>query len=82
LATPPPELSWGKILGAGWLSGIGFTMSLFIATLAFGDGALLDMAKIGTLAASLAAGACGSILLLRQTEPRVSNNSVQVPVIS
>jgi NhaA family Na+:H+ antiporter len=65
LATPPAELSWRTIFGAGCLSGIGFTMSLFIATLAFGDGALLDMSKIGTMAASLAAAICGSMILLR-----------------
>jgi NhaA family Na+:H+ antiporter len=66
LATPPAEVSWGKIFGASWLCGIGFTMSLFIANLAFGEGALLDMAKIGTLAASVGAGLCGSIFLLRR----------------
>lgn len=65
LATGPAELSWGRILGAGWLSGIGFTMSLFIAGLAFGEETLLDMAKIGTMAASLAAGIFGSIVLIR-----------------
>jgi Na+:H+ antiporter, NhaA family len=65
LATPPGDLPWGKIFGAACLCGIGFTMSLFIATLAFGDGTLLDMAKIGILAASLAAGTFGSIFLLR-----------------
>jgi len=70
LATQPAELSWGRIFGAAWLSGIGFTMSLFIAGLAFDDGALLGMAKIGTMAASLAAGICGSIVLLRQAGAR------------
>jgi Na+:H+ antiporter, NhaA family len=59
-------VSWGKIFGASWLCGIGFTMSLFIANLAFGEGALLDMSKIGTLAASVGAGLCGSIFLLRR----------------
>jgi NhaA family Na+:H+ antiporter len=66
LATPPAEVSWGKIFGASWLCGIGFTMSLFIATLAFGEGTLLAMSKIGTLAASVGAGLCGSIFLLRR----------------
>jgi NhaA family Na+:H+ antiporter len=70
LATPPAELSWGQILGAGWVCGIGFTMSLFIATLAFGDGALLDMSKIGILAASLSAGICGGIFLLRVADAK------------
>jgi NhaA family Na+:H+ antiporter len=40
-------------------------MSLFIAGLALGDGDLLDMSKIGTLAASIAAGCVGRILLLK-----------------
>lgn len=65
LATPPLDFSLKNLLGAGWLCGIGFTMSLFIATLAFGDGVLLDMSKIGTIAASLAAGILGSMVLLR-----------------
>jgi NhaA family Na+:H+ antiporter len=66
LATPPAGVSWGKIFGASWLCGIGFTMSLFIASLAFGEGVLLDMSKIGTLAASVGAGLCGSAFLLRR----------------
>ena len=66
LAKLPSELSWGNIFGAGSLCGIGFTMALFIATLAFGEGALLDMSKIGILGASLLAGICGSGLLLRK----------------
>jgi Na+/H+ antiporter NhaA len=41
-------------------------MSLFIASLAFGEGVLLDMSKIGTLAASVGAGLCGSAFLLRR----------------
>jgi Na+:H+ antiporter, NhaA family len=64
IASPPPGVSWRKIFGASWLCGIGFTMSLFIATLAFGEGPMLDIAKIGTLAASVAAGICGSIFLI------------------
>ena len=67
LAMLPSELSWRNILGAGCLCGIGFTMALFIATLAFGEGALLNMSKIGTLGASLLAGICGSLLLLRES---------------
>jgi Na+:H+ antiporter, NhaA family len=58
-------VTWSQIFGASWLCGIGFTMSLFIASLALGNGNLLDMAKIGTLAASIAAGCVGSILLLK-----------------
>jgi Na+:H+ antiporter, NhaA family len=63
LATRPASVSWGQIFGSAWLCGIGFTMSLFIASLALGDGDLLDMSKIGTLAASIGAGCIGSVLL-------------------
>lgn len=52
-----------QLLGAGCLSGIGFTMSIFISELAFTDVALIDQAKIGILAASFAAGVLGVIVL-------------------
>jgi NhaA family Na+:H+ antiporter len=65
VAAQPKSVSWAQIFGASWLCGIGFTMSLFIATLAFGEGALLDMSKIGTLTASVAAAICGSLFLVR-----------------
>jgi len=42
---------------------------LFIASLALGDGDLLDMSKIGTLAASILAGGVGSLLLLKRGTP-------------
>lgn len=64
VATQPSAVSWGQIFGSSWLCGIGFTMSLFIATLAFGESNLLDMSKIGTLAASVGAAVCGSMFLL------------------
>jgi len=79
LATPAADLSWKTIFGGSWLCGIVFTMSLFIAALAFGEGASLDMAKIGTLAASLAGGICGSVVLLRRPERALLNKSVEVP---
>ena len=67
LASTPPDLSSGALFGAAWLCGIGFTMSLFIGDLAFGEGVLLDMSKIGILAASLASGTCASIFLVRRS---------------
>jgi len=78
LATAPPELSWIELFGASWLCGIGFTMSLFIATLAFGEGALLDMSKIGVLSASFASGVCGSLFLLGRTGSGRSDNQEKV----
>ncbi len=75
LAVAPPDFSQRALFGAAWLCGIGFTMSLFIATLAFGDGALLNMAKMGVLAASLASGICASLFLTRQTGSRTHSDS-------
>ncbi|HET6370190.1 MAG TPA: Na+/H+ antiporter NhaA, partial [Nitrospiria bacterium] len=64
LATMPSSVKWRQIYGAGWLGGIGFTMSLFIANLAFGESPSLRMAKVGILAASILAGAGGWIILV------------------
>ncbi|MFZ4058999.1 MAG: Na+/H+ antiporter NhaA [Ferruginibacter sp.] len=51
-AALPAGISWKHIWGAGLLAGIGFTMSIFIATLAFSDAAFTDIAKIATMLAS------------------------------
>ena len=63
LAFLPNEIGWRQILGAGALAGIGFTMSLFVANLAFGPTPMLETAKVGILAASVAAGAAGTFIL-------------------
>jgi NhaA family Na+:H+ antiporter len=63
LADLPKGISWWHIYGASWLAGIGFTMSLFIAGLAFGEGPELTAAKLGILAASLIAGLAGWLIL-------------------
>jgi NhaA family Na+:H+ antiporter len=65
LASLPANVSWRHIHGAGWLAGIGFTMSLFMTGLAFTDDAQLTAAKLGILAASLTAGIAGSVILVR-----------------
>jgi len=64
LASKADSFSWRSLFGASCLCGIGFTMSLFIATLAFADTPFLDVSKIGTLAASVAAGLGGSLVLM------------------
>jgi NhaA family Na+:H+ antiporter len=58
----PHDLSWAGVLVAGCLGGIGFTMSIFIATLAFPGTDLLISAKQGILLASLLAGLVGFTL--------------------
>jgi NhaA family Na+:H+ antiporter len=67
----PAGSTWRQVYGAGWLAGIGFTMSLFIAGLAFAERpALLDAAKIGILAGSLVSGMGGFVILRFTSEPR------------
>ena len=55
----PEGVGWGGILLAGLLAGIGFTMSIFIAMLAFADANLLAAAKLGVLAGSTLAAVLG-----------------------
>ncbi len=64
-ATLPQNAGWGALISTAMLGGIGFTMSLFIAGLAFPDPAMLDEAKIGVLTASTIAGVIGYIVLGR-----------------
>lgn len=64
LAKLPAQASWGQMTGVALLCGIGFTMSLFIALLAFDDPAMQDHAKIGILLGSVASGLLGAIFLM------------------
>lgn len=59
----PRGVGWRQVLGAGALAGVGFTVSLFVTSLAFDDPAVADVAKIGVLAASVMAAALGAALL-------------------
>jgi len=69
VATLPAGVSPAKLLGASILTGIGFTVALFIAALAYPDAPpLLAQAKVGILVGSLVAGVGGS-LVLRGTRP-------------
>lgn len=63
IATLPAGVDWRALQGAAWLGGIGFTMSLFIAGLAFRDAASLEAAKLAVLASSSVAGLVGFLLL-------------------
>jgi NhaA family Na+:H+ antiporter len=66
VAALPSDSTWRALHGVSWLGGIGFTMSLFIAGLAFPTSPeLLDSAKVGILAASILAGLAGWIVLRR-----------------
>lgn len=66
LVTKPASFSWLQVVGAGLLGGIGFTMSIFIANLAFVGSPYLAQAKFAILCASFVAGVT-AYLLLRTT---------------
>ena len=59
----PEGVTWAQVFGVGLLAGIGFTVSIFISSIAFDDGALVDQAKMGVFAASVLAGVVGYVLL-------------------
>ncbi|GAA0675704.1 Na+/H+ antiporter NhaA [Sphingomonas insulae] len=63
LARPPGGASWPQVYGTALLCGIGFTMSLFIAGLAFADPKLVDEVKVGILAGSLLSAVSGYVVL-------------------
>lgn len=65
LAKLPKDLSMNKLLGAGFLGGIGFTMSIFISLLAFDDPTIINNAKFMILTASLLSGIVGFLWLKR-----------------
>ncbi|ADE15883.1 Na+/H+ antiporter NhaA [Nitrosococcus halophilus Nc 4] len=62
MAIRPPDLNWVLLTAGGLLAGIGFTMALFIANLAFSP-SLINAAKIGILSASVFSALAGIVLL-------------------
>ena len=67
----PPGVRWSHVAGAGMLGGIGFTMSIFIANLAFADdAAMVDASKAAVLLASLVAGVLGYAVLRMTAQKR------------
>ena len=65
LASLPRGVSWGGVLVVGCVAGIGFTMALFIGTLAFFDASMLAVVKLAVLAASAVAGVGGLVVGFR-----------------
>ena len=63
LAELPDDVSLTQIAAVGMLAGVGFTMALFISTLAWVDPALVETAKAGVLAGSLLAALVGCLML-------------------
>ncbi len=65
----PRGVSWTHIIGVSFVAGVGFTMALFIAGLAFGDGSMLNVAKSGIMVGSLLAGLIGFFVLRSAKSP-------------
>ncbi|MFN3393286.1 MAG: Na+/H+ antiporter NhaA [Candidatus Thermochlorobacter sp.] len=79
----PEEATFKHIFGVGILGGIGFTMSIFIAELAFkANDAAIASVKIGILFASLLSGIIGTLFLLLMSKPSVHNAAEDVPMSS
>lgn len=79
LAALPDEVTWRQLHGMSLLAAIGFTMSLFIGSLAFTDPALFDKVRLGVLSGSLVA-AVGGYMLLRAALPHQQVHSKVVHV--
>ncbi|MBM7843423.1 NhaA family Na+:H+ antiporter [Herpetosiphon giganteus] len=73
----PEGVTWGHMLGAGMLAGIGFTMSMFLATLGLPTPEAQTAAKLAILLASLLAGGGGMLILRRMPQPRSDNKKSQ-----
>jgi NhaA family Na+:H+ antiporter len=78
LAELPFGVTWPRLFAASWLAGIGFTMSLFIASSAFGTPSLADTAKLAILVASLLGGVIGFVLVSLTTLAREEASRLEV----
>jgi NhaA family Na+:H+ antiporter len=72
LAQRPEGATWSQLFGISILGGIGFTMGLFIGTLAFSDPILAAEVRIGVIMGSLASAVLGYVLLSRLAAPKPS----------
>jgi len=73
--TMPSDLRWQHISGAGFLAGIGFTMSIFITLLAFDDPLIINNAKLMILIGSLIAGTVGFLILKSVLKEEISDDT-------
>ncbi len=77
LSQLPNDMSWKHIVGAGFLGGIGFTMSIFITLLAFNDPEIIRSSKTVVLLSSLLAGTAG-YLILNSTATRKRSSKTKI----
>ncbi len=79
LARLPAGVRWPEVMGAAWLGGIGFTMSLFVAQLAFREAAMVEQAKVGILLASSISAVIGLVWLFFASARRARNATPAQP---
>ena len=72
----PQGSNWRQLTGVALLGGIGFTMSIFIADLAFISEQFIAEAKIGILIASIIAGVAGYVLLMKGGDKEAEASAV------
>lgn len=77
LANLPKNTNWTQLMGAACLAGIGFTMSLFIAELAFDSEELLSKAKLGILVASVIAAVVGFFFFLNSNSSDKAEKAIK-----
>ena len=70
LAQLPDEISWAQLYGVALLGGIGFTMSLFVSSLAFTEPSLIQSSRFAILTGSILSAVTGMIVLYRSTMRR------------
>jgi NhaA family Na+:H+ antiporter len=75
LAPMPANANWAQLYGVAAVAGIGFTMSLFIGSLAFATNAYDAQIKLGVLVGSIASALTGYLILRQFAEPGVTTES-------
>src|SRR5690606_35224974 len=63
IASLPDRMHWNEVIGMGMIAGVGFTISIFMSTLAFNVPEIQVTAKVAIMGASLAAGVFGFVYL-------------------
>ena len=69
----PRNTGWTHVAGLALIAGIGFTVSLFVTSLAFSDPAITDLAKTGIFVGSTIAGVTGYLILRSTKDPSLSS---------
>jgi NhaA family Na+:H+ antiporter len=79
IARLPSGVSWLQVYGVACLTGVGFTMSLFIGSLAFSTAEALDQVRLGVLMGSVASGLLGFTVLRLASRAKDAQNLGSLP---